>query len=129
GGSTLRILEQYLGGEVFRDGFRLYLTKHSYAHTVTTDLWDALEENSGQPGREMMKTRSLQGTAPLVTLEKGQLTQQPFRYGPAKSPSAIGDHWLIPALTRSLDGGDPSRHLLKNEAITVSDQAPVVVNA
>ncbi|MCU1362311.1 MAG: putative aminopeptidase [Acidimicrobiaceae bacterium] len=129
GGSTLRMLEQYLGEDVFRDGVRLYLRKHSYANTVTTDLWDALEENSGQPVREMMNTWILQGGVPLVTLEKGQLSQQPFRYGPAKSPSAIGDHWLIPALTRSLDGGEPSRHLLNDEALTVSDPAPVVLNA
>ncbi len=129
GGSVLRMLELYLGEEVFRDGVRLYLKKHSYANTVTTDLWDALEENSGQPVREMMNTWILQGGVPLVTLEKGQLSQQPFRYGPPKVPSAIGDHWLIPVLTRSLDGGEPSRHLLKREAITVTDTAPVVVNA
>jgi puromycin-sensitive aminopeptidase len=129
GGSVLRMLELYLGEEVFRDGVRLYLKKHSYANTVTTDLWDALEENSGQPVREMMDTWILQGGVPLVTLENGQLSQQPFRYGPAKVPSAIGDLWLIPVLTRSLDGGEPSRHLLKSDAITVTDAAPVVVNA
>ena len=44
GGSVLRMLEQYLGEETFRDGIRKYLKKHSYANTVTTDLWDALEE-------------------------------------------------------------------------------------
>ena len=47
GGSVLRMLEQYLGDETFRDGIRHYLLKHSYANTVTTDLWDALEETSG----------------------------------------------------------------------------------
>ena len=129
GGSTLRMLEQYLGDEVFRDGIRLYLKRHSYANTVTTDLWDALEENSGQPVREMMNTWILQGGVPLVTLEKGLLTQAPFRYGPAKTPSAIGDHWLTPVLVRSLDGGRPTSHLLRDEALRVSDQAPVVVNA
>ena len=46
------MLEQYLGDEVFRDGIRHYLKKHSYANTVTTDLWDALEEVSGQPVRD-----------------------------------------------------------------------------
>ena len=51
GGSVLRMLEQYLGEETYRDGIRHYLRKHSYANTVTTDLWDALEETSGQPVR------------------------------------------------------------------------------
>ncbi|MGP8009227.1 MAG: M1 family metallopeptidase [Acidimicrobiales bacterium] len=129
GSSVLRMLEQYLGEEVFRDGIRLYLKKHSYANTITTDLWDALEENSGQPVREMMNTWILQGGVPLVTLEKGQLSQQPFRYGPATTPSAIGDHWWTPVLTRSLEGGETSHHLLQDTAISVADQAPVVVNA
>ncbi len=129
GASVLRMLQQYLGEEVFRDGIRLYLQKHAYANTVTTDLWDALEEISGHPVREMMDTWILQGGFPLVTFENGQLSQQPFRYGPKKSPSAIGDHWLTPVMTRSLEGGEPTSHLLKDEALTVSDHSPVVVNA
>jgi puromycin-sensitive aminopeptidase len=129
GGSVLRMLEQYLGEEVFRDGIRLYLKKHSYANAVTTDLWDALEENSGQPVRNVMDTWILQGGVPLVTLEAGRVTQQPFSYLPKTSASAIGSNWLVPLLTRSLDGGESSRHLLADEAIAISDPAPVVLNA
>jgi puromycin-sensitive aminopeptidase len=129
GGSVLRMLEQYLGEETFRDGIRLYLKKHSYANTITTDLWDALEETSGLPVRNIMNTWILQGGFPLVTLADGRLTQQPFTNGPARGPSAIGDHWLVPVQTRSLEGGDNSRHLLDDEAIRITDAAPVVVNA
>jgi puromycin-sensitive aminopeptidase len=129
GGSVLRMLEQYLGEEVFRDGIRLYLKKHSYANAVTTDLWDALEENSGQPVRNVMDTWILQGGFPLITLDAGHVTQQPFSYLPKTGPSAIGSRWLVPLLTRSLDGGEESHHLLGDEAITVTDAAPVVLNA
>ncbi len=129
GGSVLRMLEQYLGETVFRDGIRLYLKKHRYANATTSDLWDALEENSGQPVRTMMDTWILQGGFPLVTLDAGHLTQRPFSYGPAKGTSAIGDHWLVPVLTRSLEGGEPSHHLLGSDAIEVADPLPVVVNA
>ncbi|HEY7930755.1 MAG TPA: M1 family metallopeptidase [Acidimicrobiales bacterium] len=129
GGSVLRMLEQYLGEETFRRGISHYLTKHSYANTVTTDLWDALEEISGQPVRELMNTWILQGGHPLVTFENGQLTQQPFVFGDPSHKGAIGDSWLVPVMTRSLNGGAPTRHLLKREPITVSDDAPVVINA
>jgi puromycin-sensitive aminopeptidase len=129
GGSVLRMLEQYLGEEVFRDGIRFYLKKHLYANATTTDLWDALEENSGQPVRTMMDTWILQGGFPLVTLDAGYLTQRPFSYGPSKGKSAIGDHWLVPVMTRSLDGAETSHHLLAAEAIEVGDPLPVVVNA
>jgi len=129
GGSVLRMLEQYLGEQTFRDGIRRYLSRHSYANTVTTDLWDALEEASDQPVRDLMNTWILQGGHPLVTFENGRLSQQPFAYGPSSGESAIGSSWLVPVLTRSLHGGTVSRHLLGNEPLTVDDTPPVVVNA
>ena len=129
GGSVLRMLEQYLGEETFRDGIRHYLTKHSYANTVTTDLWDALEEISKQPVRDVMNTWILQGGHPLVTLRNGELTQQPFAYDKATGASAIGSSWMVPVLTRSLSGGETSRHLLLDSPLSVTDASPVVLNA
>ncbi|MHB8334132.1 MAG: M1 family metallopeptidase [Acidimicrobiales bacterium] len=129
GGSVLRMLEQYLGEETFRDGIRHYLAKHSYANTVTSDLWDALETVSGHPVREMMDTWILQGGHPMVTLANGQLSQAPFVLADPAHKGAIGDHWLVPVLTRSLEGGEASHHLLRDEPIAVTDAAPVVVNA
>ncbi len=129
GASVLRMLEQYLGEDTFRDGIRHYLTKHSYASTRTTDLWDALEEISHQPVRGMMDTWILQGGHPLVTLTNGELSQQPFAYGPATGPSAIGSSWMVPVLTRSLTSGATSRHLLVDTPDSVTDPLPVVLNA
>ncbi len=129
GGSVLRMLEQYLGETVFRDGIRRYLLDHRYANTVTTDLWDALEAVSGQPVRDVMNTWILQGGHPLVTLSDGQLHQQPFVFADPQHKGAIGDRWLVPVMTRSLEGGAPSRHLLDETPQRVDDPAPVVVNA
>ena len=42
GGSVLRMLEQYLGAEVFRDGVRRYLERHAFGNAETADLWKAL---------------------------------------------------------------------------------------
>ena len=47
GGAVLRMLEQWLGGERFRDGIRRYLRAHAYANTETHDLWDAIGEETG----------------------------------------------------------------------------------
>jgi puromycin-sensitive aminopeptidase len=54
GAAVLRMLEQYLGAEEFRRGVSHYLRKHAYANTETSDLWDAIEETSGQPVRRVM---------------------------------------------------------------------------
>ncbi len=129
GASVLRMLEQFLGADVFRAGIRAYVAKHQYANATTTDLWDALEGASGLPVREVMNTWILQGGHPLVTYADGTLTQQPFSYAPKTADSRIGDHWLVPVATRSVAGGAWSRHLLADEAIAVTDAPPVVANA
>ena len=131
GGGVLRMIEQYMGPTVFRDGIRLYLKRHSYANTVTTDLWDALEEVSGHPVRDVMDTFILQGGHPMVTLEGGFVRQEPFAYGPSRgrSPSAIGKSWLVPVLLRSLDGGDVQRLLLADSPAAITIARPVVLNA
>src|SRR5439155_964627 len=46
GASVLRMLEQYLGAHVFRDGVRAYLTQHAYGNADTGDLWAALGKAS-----------------------------------------------------------------------------------
>ncbi len=48
GAAILRMLEQYLGADRFRDGIRTYLKKHEYGNTETHDLWDAIEEATGR---------------------------------------------------------------------------------
>ena len=129
GGSVLRMLEQYLGDTVFRDAVRHYLRRHSYANTVTTDLWDALEEVSGQPVRDLMNTWILQGGIPLVTYADGRISQEPFSYLARTGPSAIGTTWSVPVRVRSLDGGAPTPYLLGETPIEVAEPAPAVANA
>ena len=138
GCGVLRMLEQHIGPDVFRDGVRTYLKAHAYGNTVTTDLWDALEDASGAPVRDVMNTFILQGGHPLVTLERDELRQQPFSYGPvpAGTESAIGTSWNVPVAVRALahhdQPGAPLRRLvLRMEPAPVPEvaQGTVVVNA
>ena len=84
GASVVRMLEQYLGAETFRAGIGVYLTRHAHGVTQTTDLWDALEEVSGEPVRRIMDTWIFRGGHPLITVEptdRGvRLAQDRFRY-------------------------------------------------
>jgi puromycin-sensitive aminopeptidase len=140
GCSVLRMLEQFLGPDRFRDGVRAYLTAHAYANTVTADLWDALESVSGEPVRAVMDSWILQGGHPLVTVGPDAVTQEPFAYGPAPAgaPSAIGDRWQVPVLVRTLHGervppGATERHLLGPDPVPIppppADGGARVVNA
>ncbi|MBI4386272.1 MAG: M1 family metallopeptidase [Elusimicrobia bacterium] len=49
GGAVLRMLENFLGANVFRRGLRRYTKKYSYQNTRAADLWRELETASNQP--------------------------------------------------------------------------------
>ena len=132
GGSVLRMLQQFLGEDAFRDGVRLYLKRHSYQNTVTTDLWDAIEEATGQPVRQIMDTWIYQGGHPIITVDGGVVSQSPFSYGPVPegATSAIGSTWQVPLLTRHIAGGDITATLLGKDPVVLGDGAgSVVANA
>jgi puromycin-sensitive aminopeptidase len=82
GGAVLRMLEQHLGEDRFRDGIRMYLRRHQYANTETADLWDALEESTGEPVRRMMDGWIWQGGHPLVSagVQDGQVVLHQRRF-------------------------------------------------
>jgi puromycin-sensitive aminopeptidase len=106
GGSVLRMLEQFLGPDVFREGIHDYLTTHRHGNTETSDLWDALERASGRAVRTIMDTWINQGGYPLIRVaEDGTLTQEPFSYQGVPGGS-IGSDWLVPVLTRSVEEAD-----------------------
>ncbi len=136
GGSVLRMLEQYLGEDRYRDGIRYYLDKHKYANTETSDLWDAIEHITGEPARSVMDSWIFQQGYPLVSVEADgadvTLTQQRFRYTPVEG----GDDtlWQVPVVMRYSANGavKEQRVLLTDRSATITfDGSPdwLVVNA
>ncbi len=111
GAAVLRMLEQYLGDDVFRDGIRHYLSLHQYSNTETTDLWDAIEESSGEPVRQIMDTWIFQGGYPVVEAElvgdrTVRLRQERFRYPvDGDEPDGQEPAWAVPILYRRSAGG------------------------
>jgi puromycin-sensitive aminopeptidase len=106
GGSVLRMLEQFLGPDVFREGINDYLNTHHHGNTETADLWAALERSSGRPVRSIMDTWINQGGYPLIRVaDNGELSQVPFSYR-GDVGGAIGSSWRVPILTRSLAAAD-----------------------
>jgi puromycin-sensitive aminopeptidase len=136
GASVLRMLEQYLGAEVFRQGIARYLRKHEYANAETTDLWDAIEESAQQPVRTLMDSWVFQPGYPLIAAQLEQntllLKQQRFLY----LPNAANEEqlWQAPIFLRvkTAAGLHTERFLLTDRETRVSLPAVpewVVVNA
>ncbi|KAI6230360.1 Aminopeptidase [Aphelenchoides fujianensis] len=65
--SLLRTLYRYLGAEKFKDGLRRYVRKHQYKNTVTTDLWAALSEASGEDIGRLMTSWTQQMGFPVIS--------------------------------------------------------------
>jgi puromycin-sensitive aminopeptidase len=136
GASVLRMLEQYLGGEAFRDGIRLYLRRHQYDNAETTDLWDALEDSTNQPVRALMDTWIFQAGYPLISVRKDGpaiwLSQQIFRY---LADGADKDRkWHVPIFLRAgTKAGVVERTLLltdQEQRLELADEMDwAVVNA
>jgi puromycin-sensitive aminopeptidase len=125
GSAVLRMLEQYLGADEFRQGIAAYIKTHSYGNTETTDLWDAIEENTGQPARRTMDSWIFQGGYPILTLADDggnalTVTQSRFRY------TDVGEGedglWEVPLLVRASVRGEVQRQrlLLSEKKATVS---------
>jgi puromycin-sensitive aminopeptidase len=128
GASVLRMLEQYLGPDVFRDGVRDYLRRHAYANADTGDLWAALGTASRQPIPEVMDAWIFAPGYPLVSarLEERELVlgQQRFTYLAEPLPGAASagernQRWQVPVQVRVLAGGrHPVTRLLLVEGET-----------
>jgi puromycin-sensitive aminopeptidase len=121
GAAVVRMLEQYLGEEPFRDGIRAYLAQHAYGNTETTDLWDALESSTGQPARQIMDSWIFQGGYPLIDIELEtpsavKLSQRRFGYGDVDPR-----RWSVPVVLVFGSAGTRNRLpvLLDGESVTV----------
>ena len=118
GGSILRMLEQFLGEDTFRQGVSDYLTKHSFSNTETDDLWNALEESSNLPVKSMMDTWIFQPGHPVISYNlNGKnivLNQSVFKYLNNSESELI---WSVPIFIKykNKDSIEYEKYLLENE--------------
>ena len=134
GGAILRMLEQFLGPDVFRQGISDYIAKHQYGNARTQDLWDALGEASGQPVREMMNSWVLQTGYPVVEIEtkRGRhgvevaASQRRFFYeNIAADTSGDDTRWHVPLSVKTVVTGTTSV-LMDGESTTLDVALPAV---
>ena len=115
GQSFLRMLESFLGEDVFRDGIRRYITAHKYSNSTTADLWSALSEASKKPVGEIAAGWTQQPGFPIVKVKreadgKVRLTQERFTVNFENAPPL---EWKIP-LTYTVIGQAPATLLMTN---------------
>ena len=125
GQSIIRMIESFLGPDVFRDGIRKYIAAHKYSNTTTADLWQALSAASGKPMNEIAANWTQQPGFPVVKVmrrdsAKVELAQERFT---VHYPNAPALEWKIP-LTYSLGEEKPPVTLLMASATAELENIP-----
>ncbi|MEA2339021.1 MAG: puromycin-sensitive aminopeptidase [Thermoanaerobaculia bacterium] len=100
--AVLRMQENWVGEETFRDGIRAYLKKYSYGNAAAEDWWGTMTTATKKPFDAVMKTFVDQTGAPLLHATEAcaadgtrtvTLTQE--RMLPKNTPP-VAQAWTIP---------------------------------
>ncbi|GJM90611.1 hypothetical protein PR202_ga06911 [Eleusine coracana subsp. coracana] len=96
GASVIRMLQSYLGAEIFQKSLAAYIKKFAYSNAKTEDLWAALEEGSGEPVRTLMHSWTKQQGYPVVNvkLKDGKLLLEQTQF--LSSGSTGVGQWVVP---------------------------------
>jgi len=113
GSCAIRMVSIYLGEDVFLAGIRRYLKKHAYGNTKTSDLWDALSEESGKDISRVMSIWTMKVGFPVVNVtedsKSNSITLRQTRFlstGDVKSEDDTVLYWIPIALA----SGDTPSH-------------------
>lgn len=127
GSVVCRMLEHYLGEDPFRGGLNLYLNHYRYGNAATTDLWQALEEYSGKPVKEIMASYTRQPGYPVIAIHKkdnGNLQVEQKRFLFDGKPDKKQLLWKAPVGFIASDENAPVfMYLNKREAVMKIDFA------
>uniref|UniRef100_A0A4W6BSD0 Aminopeptidase n=1 Tax=Lates calcarifer TaxID=8187 RepID=A0A4W6BSD0_LATCA len=119
GASILRMLEDWMGKDMFRDGCRKYLKDYYFKNAKTANFWTSLV--SGLPVAEVMDTWTNQMGYPVLDLSvsetNAKLSQERFLLDPKadanQPPSPLGYKWTIPVKWHSV-----KKHVISNYSLS-----------
>ena len=124
--SVLRMVEAYVGPEVFRKAVNAYLEKHAYGNATAEDFWNQVAATSGKPVDKIMAGFTEQPGAPMVSVKtacsggKTQVTLSQERYfaDAAKLAAGSKEIWQVPVNLRPSGAKDSAYHLLTQKLQT-----------
>lgn len=93
GARLMRMCQDYIGHEVFREGLANYFREFAYKNTEANDLWRHLSAVSGQDISGLMNTWISQSGYPVIHVTQDGLSQEQFFVGPHEASTKL---WPIP---------------------------------
>ena len=115
GAGVLRMVESFVGPELFRQGVASYLRKYAFANAAAEDFWNEVTRVTGKPVDRIMKSYIDQAGVPLVSVRAscvgGNTTldvhQERFVGTPDAPPARAAQVWTIPVCFKARAGGAP----------------------
>jgi aminopeptidase N len=134
GAAIIRMIEDWVTPDVFRDGMRRYMKAHAYSNATSADLWAALGQAAHRDVASVAATFTEQPGIPLLHVARScagsphlTLTQDRFAiHDPHPKPLT----WNIP-VTLGAPGVAPQRVLLGTTPVDVklaNCEAPIKAN-
>src|SRR5215475_902143 len=113
GAAVLRMVENYLGPDVFRKGINAYIQAHAYGNATSEDFWTTMATVSGKPVDRILPSFINQPGAPLLDVSlqcinnRAQLdiSQQRFFLDPAAAPARSTERWQVPICVKTGGAG------------------------
>ncbi|XP_066327170.1 aminopeptidase M1-B-like isoform X2 [Miscanthus floridulus] len=115
GASVIRMLQSYLGAERFQKALASYIKKYAYSNAKTEDLWAVLEEESGEPVKDLMTTWTKQQGYPVIYAKINghdlELEQAQFLSDGSSGPGM----WIVPVTSCCGSYDAQKKFLLKDK--------------
>src|SRR5882724_8436932 len=111
GAAVVRMIEHYLGETSFRDGVRIYMSRHREGNAVARDLWRALEEASKREVERVAQAWIEKPGFPLVSIRRAanrqlSVRQERFFSDPKISASLRRSRWPVPLVVKHEANGN-----------------------
>jgi aminopeptidase N len=112
GSAVLRMVESFVGPDVFRQGVAAYLRKYAYGNAASEDFWNEIAKASGKPVGSIMRSFVVQPGAPLLRAgiacdgqtTRVSLAQERFFNNPALMAPEDEPLWQIPVCLKAPGG-------------------------
>jgi aminopeptidase N len=143
--AVLRMIENWLGEDAFRDGIRAYLKKYSWSNAAAEDFWSTMAASTGKPVDAVMRSFVEQAGAPLLHVTESCATTNVGRASARQSDLTLTQErmrahnappndelWSLPLCTRTLGANDYQCTLLaasREQRVERGACAPVFANA
>lgn len=117
GASILRMLERFVGEDVFQKGIQSYISAHQFSNATTNDLWAAIGQAANLDVAALMKNWVLEKGYPLISITQadGVLNLSQLRFfliAPSAAPKVV---WRVPLGLREAQSNEAQKFLLEEQ--------------